>query len=36
MILRMRIPDDLNEESHDKNDMDEPGGNVVEEVSHED
>ena len=36
MILRMRIPDDLNEESHDRNDMDEPGENIAEEVSHED
>ena len=36
MILRMRIPDDLNEESHDRNDMDEPGESIAEEVSHED
>jgi hypothetical protein len=32
----MRIPDDLNEESHDRNDMDEPGESIAEEVSHED
>ena len=36
MILRMRIPDDLNAESHDKDDINESGESNPEEVSHED